>query len=84
MLIKCRAKFAPSVSTQFGFYGPEGEPQRRIKNDQEFMFDFDEKKHEIKDGFISSWIEVLEMPKKKPGPKRAKKVEPLEAQAIDN
>lgn len=75
MLIKCKANFASSVSTQFGFYGPEGEPQRRIKNGQEFQFQYDDKKHKIEkrddSHFIGSWIEVLEIPKRKPGPKPA-------------
>ena len=82
MLIKCKARFAENINTQFGFYGPEGQAQRRIKNNEEFMFDFDEKKHKIVErggeSYIGSWIQVLDKPKKKPGPKK------VETLSVDN
>ena len=69
MRIKCRAYFPENADTQFGFYGLPGEAHRRIKSGEEFLFEYDESRHAINeiDGLkiIGSWVEVLEMPKRK-------------------
>lgn len=85
--IKCRGFFPENSATHFGFYGPKEQAQRRIRHEEEFLYEYDpenlpkieareipfemennetgyEERH-----FIGTWIEVLEMPKKKPGPK---------------
>ena len=75
--IKCRAYFAANNDSQFGFYGAKGEPHRRIKNGEEFSYFYDEdsppkieKKGDM--NLIGSWIEVLELPRRR----RKKKEEP--------
>lgn len=71
--LKCRAFFEENNPTQFGFYGPKGEACRRYKNGDLFDYKYEESPPTIeqRDGreFIGSWIEVLEKPRKKPGPK---------------
>lgn len=72
--LKCQGFFEENNPSQFGFYGPKGRASVRIKHGQPFDYEYDEKSPPDiveRDGrhMIGSWIEVLEKPKKKPGPK---------------
>jgi hypothetical protein len=76
--IKCKAYFVDSEQVRYGFYGLPGQAHRRIKHGVEFVFEFDDEKHDVKevDGRrmlaykkekgkfrLSEWIQVVNMSK---------------------
>lgn len=72
MRLKCQAVFEANNPIKFGFYGPKGEPSRRIKHGEIFYYECDslpELKEVNGDLYIAKWIKLLDKPKKKPGPK---------------
>lgn len=52
---------------KFLFYAPKGEPGRRYRDGEIFNFEYDDSRPIEKQ--ISKWMDLMEKPKGKPGPK---------------
>ena len=90
MRIRCRAFFPANGESTFGVYGLPQEPDRRIYDGEEFQFEYDEDKHQIRYDkkldkyFIGSWVEVLDPPQKKKKANQPKQTSTAKDAAIES